>query len=115
MKGDTQKITSGRWLPGWRKECVDDTLTYVYDTTGNLVEVECYEPSGEYCMGLSLQNVRIETKDGELIAIHTVYRVSKDAYDIHVKDANGKLRVILHHSDVGRAEPNTIEEEWIEE
>ena len=40
--------------------------------------------------------------------------MSAAAYDIHVIDAAGSLRVILPHSDIRRGEPFTIREEWID-
>ena len=104
-----------RWQPGWRKErSADGTFAHVYNAEGVLVEVEQYEPTGEYCGKEPLVNVQIETPEGELIGRHVTRRLSDDAYDIHVTDAAGTLRLILHHSDVQRGEPFTIREEWID-
>ena len=104
-----------RWQPGWRKErSPDGTSANIYDADGLLVEVEHYEPTGEYCGQEPLVNARIETPEGELIVRHATHRVSDDAYDIHVIDAAGNLRVVLHHSDIHRGEPFTIREEWID-
>ena len=108
-------IGPDRWQPGWhKKRSADGTSAKVYDADGLLVEVEQYEPTGEYCGKEPLVNVRIETPDGELIARHAARRISDDAYDIHVTDAAGNLRVVLHHSDIGRGEPFTIQEEWMD-
>ena len=52
--------------------------------------------------------------DGRLIMVHEKRVVSDTAYDIHVKDAAGKLKGVIHHSDVDRGEPFTISEEWPE-
>ena len=104
-----------RWQQGWRKEhSPDDTFANVYDADGRLVEIEHYEPTGEYCGKKSLVNTRIETPEGELIVRHVTHRISDDAYDIHVMDAAGNLRVVLHHSDVNRDGPNTIKEDWVD-
>jgi hypothetical protein len=46
--------------------------------------------------------------------VHEKRVVSDTAYDIHVKDAAGKLKGVIHHSDVDRGEPFTISEEWPE-
>ena len=104
-----------RWQRGWRKEhSPDGTFANVYDADGRLVEIEHYEPNGEYCGKRPLVNVRIETPEGDLIMRHVSHRVSDDAYDIHVTEPSGRLRVVLHHSDVNRDGPNTIKEEWID-
>lgn len=90
----------------------DGTYAYLYDQDGIIVEAEYYEPTGEYCGDLPLVAVRVENAAGDLIARHEPRRISDDAYDIYVTDAEGTLRVILHHSDVSRGEPYTIREEW---
>jgi hypothetical protein len=104
-----------RWQPGWRKERSDDgTFSNIFDANDRLVEVEHYHPTGESCGRVDLVNVRIETPDGELIGQHLSHPISSSSYDIHVTDAEGTLRLILHHSDVDRGEPYTIREEWID-
>ncbi len=104
-----------RWQQGWRKEhSPDDTFANVYDADGRLLEIEHYEPTGEFCGKRPLVNTRIETPEGELLVRHVTQRISDDAYDIHVMDTAGNLRVILHHSDVNRDGPNTIKENWVD-
>lgn len=105
---------AGRWLPGWHKEsAANGQSARVIDGTGQLVEMEYYEPSGDSCGDVALYNVRIETPDGELILRHITHRLSDDAYDIHVTEPDGRVRVILHHSNVSGGEPFTIHEEWM--
>ena len=41
-------------------------------------------------------------------------RTADTALDLHVIDAEGTLRLIIHHSDIDRGEPFTIREEWID-
>jgi hypothetical protein len=103
-----------RWQRGWRKDgSPDGTYANVYDADGCLVEIEYYNPTGEYCGKCPLVNTRIETPDGKLIVEHITQRMSEDAYDIHVLDEKGNLRVVLHHSDVNCDGPNTIKEDWV--
>ena len=92
----------------------DNRYACLYDSEGNIVEVEYYEPTRLFCGELELVRVRIEDADGQVVSRHEHHRVSQDAYDIHVTDHRDKLRVILHHTDVSRGEPFTICEEWIE-
>ena len=67
--------------------------------------------------GLFDENVYPQVKtynaEGRLIAEHRPTQVAEDAWDIYVLDALGKLRVILHHTDVKGGEPCTITEEWM--
>ena len=108
-------VGADRWQPGWRKERSDDgTHSNVFDADDRLVEVERYHPTGESCGQVDLVNVRIETPDGELIGQHLSHPTSATSYDIHILDAEGTLRLILHHTDVDRGEPYTIREEWID-
>ena len=79
----------------------------------NLAEVHRYTPTGVYCGDVELLDVHMETPDGELIRRHETRRISDTAYDIHVTDADGKLEVVLHHSNVGLGEPHIIQEEWV--
>ena len=58
--------------------------------------------------------VRVFNEHGRLIAQHRPKQVSESAWDIHVFDALGKRRVVLHHTDIGESEPCTIDEEWME-
>ena len=51
--------------------------------------------------------VKVSNEHGRLIAQHRPQRVSESAWDIHVFDALGKQRVVLHHAD-------GITEEWME-
>ena len=58
--------------------------------------------------------VRIFNEHGRLVWQHRPQRVSESAEDIHVFDALGKPRVVLHHTDISGLEPCTIVEEWLE-
>ena len=57
-------------------------------------------------------HVRVYNEHGRLIAQHRPQRISASAWDIHVLDALGKLRVVLHHTHVDGSAPCTITEEW---
>ncbi|MEW6754613.1 MAG: hypothetical protein AB1505_27065 [Candidatus Latescibacterota bacterium] len=104
-----------RWQRGWRKQrALDGASATVCDAEGRIVEVEHYETTGECCGREPLVRVRIETPTGELIAREVPRRVSDTAYDVHVVDAQGTLRLILHHLDVGRGEPFALGEEWVD-
>lgn len=103
------------WQPDWHKVLAEDGLTArVLNGQGEVMEVEYYEFTGEECSGDPLVNVRVESAAGDLIARHVCHRISDTACDIHVLDAEGTLRVILHHSDIDKGEPVTIREEWLE-
>ena len=58
--------------------------------------------------------VKVFNEHGRLIAQHRPERIAESAWDIHVFDALGKRRVVLHHTDVNGTEPCTIREEWME-
>ena len=95
-------------------ELKDGAIAHVYDADGNLVEIERYEFTGEFCGAEPLVNTRTETANGQLICRQVAHRVSDTALDLHVIDAEGTLRLIIHHSDIDRGEPCTIREEWID-
>lgn len=102
-----------KWGKGWRKErASDNSCARIFDAQGQLVRMEYYEPTGVFVAKSELVNVRVETAVGELICRHIDQPVSATAYDIHIIDAAGRLRGIIHHSDVDRGEPYTICEEW---
>jgi len=104
-----------RYEPDWHKVLAEDGRSArIVNGQGEVQEVEYYEPTGEECSGYPLVDVRIETPDGRLIARHASRRISDTACDIYVTDGEGRLRVILHHSDIDKGEPVTIREEWIE-
>jgi len=99
--------------PIWHREESADGLSRVFrDADGRVVKHEVYEPSGESCSGEPLMNGRIYNGDGRLLAAHEPSRVNETSCDIRVTDAAGKLRVVLHHSDMDRGEPVTIHEDW---
>jgi hypothetical protein len=114
---ERQPLCRDRWQPGWRKELrsplQDGAIAHVYDAEGQLVEIEHYQFTGEYCGREPLVNTRTETADGALICRQIAHRVSDTALDLHVVDAQGTLRLIIHHSDIHQGEPFTINEEWI--
>ena len=113
--GKRKALGQNRWLPGWHKLLADDGASAnIYDGEDRLVEVEYYEFTGEHCGSEPLVNVRIETADGKLVGRHVSHRISATECDIHVIDAEGKLQLILHHSDIDRGEPVTIREERID-
>lgn len=104
-----------RWQRDWHKVLAEDGRTaQILDGQGQVVEVEYYEFTGEECSGGPLVNVRVESAAGELVARHECHRISDTACDIHVFDAAGTLRVILHHSDIDKGEPVNIREQWLE-
>ena len=70
-------------------------------------------PGGVYAES-EYPDVRIYNEHGRLVWQHRPRRLSDTAWDIHVLDALGKTRVVLHHTDVGDSEPCTIREEWVE-
>ncbi len=112
-----QPFGRDRWLPGWRKQLQspleDGAIAHIYDAEDQLVEIEYYQFTGEYCGREPLVNTRIETADGALICRQIAHRISDTALDLHVVDAQGTLRLIIHHSDIDQGEPFTIREEWI--
>ncbi len=116
--GKRMPMCRDRWQPGWHKEMQeelkDGAIAHVYDADGNLVEIERYEFTGEFCGAEPLVNTRTETAGGQLICRQIAHRVSDTALDLHVIDAEGTLRLIIHHSDIDRGEPFTIREEWID-
>lgn len=107
-----------RWQSGWYKkmqeELKDGAVAHVYDADDNLVEIERYEFTGEFCGAEPLVSTHTETAQGQLICRQVAHRVSDTALDLHVIDAEGTLRLIIHHSDIDRCEPFTIREEWID-
>ncbi len=70
-------------------------------------------PDGDYSEDVHPE-VRIFNEHGRLVWQHRPQRVSESAWDIHVFDALGKPRVVLHHTDCDGPEPDTIVEEWLE-
>ncbi len=99
--------------PTWHREESVDGLSRVFrDAKGRVVRHEAYEPTGESCSSIPLMRGRIYSGDGRLLAVHEPSRLSETACDIRVTDAAGKLRVVLHHSDIDRGEPVTIHEDW---
>ena len=115
---ERQPLCRDRWQPGWRKELPaplqDGAIAHVYGAESQLVEIEHYQFTGEYCGREPLVNTRTETADGALICRQIAHRVSDTALDLHVVDAQGTLRLIIHHSDIDQGEPFTINEEWID-
>ena len=110
-------LYAGRWEKAWRKEVqgawADGAIAHIYDGNNELVEIEYYEFTGEYCGKEPLVNTRTETADGRLLIRQIAHRISDTEQDLHVMDAAGELRLIIHHSDMDRGEPYTIREEWI--
>ncbi len=100
--------------PGAEKRTADGLSRVIRDADGRVVKHEAYEPTGESCSGSALMNGRIYSGDGRLLSVHEETRVSETASEIRVTDAAGKLRVILHHSDIDGGDPVTIREEWSE-
>jgi hypothetical protein len=79
---------------------------------GSVRFYEQYEwPDGVYSEN-AYPKVKVFNEHGRLTAEHHPQRVSETAWDIHVFDALGKLRVVLHHTNVGQTEPCTIREEY---
>ena len=91
----------------------DGAIAHIYDGNNELVEIEYYEFTDEYCGKEPLVNTRTETADGRLLMRQIAHRISDTEQDLHVIDAAGELRLIIHHSDMDRGEPYTIREEWI--
>ena len=101
--------------PTWQRDQTEDGSSRIFrDGDSCVVRHETYEPTGEFCGDVPLLLARIYNADGRLIMVHEKRVVSDTAYDIHVKDAAGKLKGVIHHSDVDRGEPFTISEEWPE-
>jgi len=69
-------------------------------------------PDGNYAAD-AYPEVRVHNAHGRLVWQHRPRRVSETAWDIHVLDALGKPRLVLHHTDVGVSQPCTIREEWV--
>ena len=90
---ERQPLCRDRWQPGWRKELrsplQDGAIAHVYDAEGQLVEIEHYQFTGEYCGREPLVNTRTETADGASICRQIAHRVSDTALDLHVVDAQG--------------------------
>ena len=104
-----------REIAGTSYETSDDHLHKVRRSDDGAVRFyDEYEwPNGVYSDDV-YPKVKVFNEHGRLIARHQPMRVSGSAWDIHVFDALGKQRVVLHHTDVGVAEPCTISEEWME-
>ena len=99
--------------PSWQRDQTADGSSRVFrDGGGRVVRYETYERSGELCGDVPLLRTRIYNADGRLVELQDETKVSDTAYDIHVLDAAGKLKGIIHHSDVDAGEPYTISEEW---
>ena len=111
-------LYKGRWGKGWRKEhnggLADGSTAHVFDEQNQLREVITYEATGDHCGEIPLYHSRVETADGTLLLRHIAHRVSDTEQDIHVLDAEDKLRLIIHHSEMDKGEPYTICEEWME-
>lgn len=58
-----------------------------------------------------LVRAEIYTADGRLLATHEPQRITQYDEDIYVRDALGKLKVILHHRGINH-DPCEIHEEW---
>lgn len=97
----------------WHREESADGLSRVFrNADGRVVNHEAYELTGESCSSAPLMDGRVYKGDGRLLAVHDETRASETSCDIRVTDAAGKLRVVLHHSDIDRGEPVTIHEDW---
>ena len=80
---------------------------------GAVRSYEKYEwPDGIYSDDV-YPDVKVFNEHDRLVWQHRPQRVSESAWDIHVFDALGKPRAVLHHTDVGGPEPCTIVEEWL--
>ena len=95
-------------------ETSDDHLHKVRRSENGAVRFyEKYEwPDGIYSDDV-YPDVKVFNEHGRLISQHRPKRVSESAWDIHVFDALGKPRAVLHHTDIGGPEPCTIVEEWL--
>ena len=102
------------WGEGWRKEWADDGLSgCLVDRDGRVMRTMRCTPHEETVAGTPLVTVNIEGADGRRLATHEPHRISDTAVDIHMLDAAGRLRGILHHTEMDRA-PHTIREEWFD-
>jgi len=84
------------------------------DADGAVLSYEEYTWPGDVYSDDAYPEVAVYNAHGRLVWQHRPRRLSATAWDIHVLDALGKPRRILHHTDVGPTEPCTIREEWVE-
>jgi len=81
---------------------------------GAVSSYEEYEwPGGSYSDDV-YPKVKVFNEHGRLVARHRPEQISDSAWDIHVLDALGKPRMVLHHTNVGVSDSCTIREEWVE-
>lgn len=102
------------WDPGWQKErSADGTRATVRDPDGRVERHEEYTLLAQTCAGANLVRSALFNREGRLLAVQDPRRLSDTAYDIQVSDASGKLKCVIHHSEVDKGEPYAIVEDWV--
>ena len=97
----------------WQKERYEDgRRAAIRDEHGAVVRYETYAPLPEKVGAQTLVETCVYNAEGRLIMTMTERSVSPAAYDVEVTDCLGKPMGVIHHRDIDKGEPFTIDEDW---